>query len=284
VIVQFKGLDLGDDSDYIVNGFDGWEDRPEITNGSSPRPHSLGSWVGGLGSQKRVITLDLLIPGLLSDDNQTTIPMAKLRQVMGLDDQESPLLVGLDYGTTPEIANVRVTAFNAPTRKGYGRLREAFIEFTATDPRKYSNGVYSATTGLPTPPRVQPYPITYGVYSEAPTGAQRGEAQVENLGNAATPAVYRIIGPSAEPTITVLGENGWQKRTTFHIPLGAGEVLEVDTAKNTVTLNGSTRYGQSTGALVGQLEVPPGKSVVALGGGGGTDQTQLTVKWRDANL
>jgi len=283
VIVQFKGLDLGDGSDYIVTGLDGWEDRPEITNGSAPRPHSLGSWVGGLGSQKRVITLDLLIPGLLSDDNQTTIPKARLRQVAGLDETESPLLIGLDYGTTPEIANVRVTAFSMPMVKGYGRLQTASVEFTATDPRKYSNGVYTATTGLPTAPRRQAYPLIYGEYTQAPTGAQRGEATMENLGNAASPAIFRITGPSQEPVITVTGESGKQKRTTFHTPLGAGEVLEVSTADNTVTLNGALRNGQTTGALVTHLEIPPGKSTVTLGGAG-SDETQLTVKWRDATL
>lgn len=283
MIVQFKGLDLGDDSDYIVTSLDGWESRPEITNGSSPRPHSLGSWVGGLGSQKRVITLDLLIPGLIADGNQTTIPKSQLRRAMGLDDQEQPLLIGLDYGATPQISFARVTAFDMPTKRGYGRKQEAFIEFTATDPRIYSTGVYSATTGLPTPPRVHPYPLTYGQYALAPTGAQRGEAQVENQGNVPTPAIYRITGPSAGPVITVTGEGGAQKRTTFHTPLAVGEVLEVNTDKNTITLNGASRNGQSSGALAAHLELPPGKAVVSLGGTG-SDETQLTVKWRDATF
>lgn len=283
MLIRFKGLDLGDDGDYIVTAIDGWESRPEVTNGSAPRPHSLGSWVGGLGSQKRVISLSLQIPGLLSDNNQTTIPKARLRQVMGLDEEESPLLIGLDYGSLPEEINVRVTSFDMPTRKNYGRLQEAVIEFTATDPRKYSTGTYTATTGLPTPPRAINYPITYGTFPGELPPAARGEATLENLGNAPAPAVYKVTGPSPAPTITLTLPNGKQKRTQFNTPLAAGEVLEAHTATGIVTVSGARRSGQTSGALVTQLEVPPGKSTVTLGGQG-SDQTSLTVSWRDANL
>lgn len=283
MLVQFKGLDLGDGSDYIVTALDGWESRPETTNGSAPRPHSLGSWVGSLGSQKRVITLSVKIPGLLSDGNQTTVPKAKLRHVMGMDDDESPLLIGLDYGMTYEIANVRVTSFDMPTKKGYGQLQEAFIEFTATDPRKYSNGMYKATTGLPTTSRANLYPLTYGMFPIQPTGANRGEAAVENLGNAPTPVVYRITGPSPQPTITVTYPNGKQKRTIFNTPLAANEVLEADTVTGLVTVGGGVRSGQTSGALVQHLEIPPGLSTVTLGGLG-SDATSLSAAWRDATL
>lgn len=283
MLVQFKGLDLGDGSDYIVTALDGWESRPEVTNGSAPRPHSLGSWVGGLGSQKRVITMAVTIPGLLSDGNQTTIPKAKLRQVMGLDDEESPLLIGLDYGTTSEIAYVRVTSFDMPTRKGYGQMQEAFIEFTATDPRKYSNGIYKATTGLPTTLRANLYPLTYGLFPVQPTEANRGEAAVENLGNAPAPVVYKIVGPSPQPHITVTYPNGKQKRTIFNTPLAKNEVLEADTATGVVTVGGGVRTGQTTGALIQHLEIPPGQSTITLGGLG-SDNTSLSASWRDATL
>jgi hypothetical protein len=239
--------------------------------------------VGGLGSQKRVITVALTIPGLASDGYRTTIPKAKLRQVMGLDDEESPLLIGLDYGMTAEIANVRVTSFDLPTRKGYGQLQEAFIEFTATDPRKYSNGIYKATTGLPSTSRANLYPLTYGTFPLQPTEAQRGEAAVENLGNAPTPVVYKITGPSPQPNITVTYPNGKQKRTIFNTPLANNEVLEADTATGVVTVGGGVRTGQTTGALVQHLEIPPGQSIVTLGGLG-SDKTSLSATWRDATL
>lgn len=283
MIIQFKGLDLGDGSDYIVTGIDGWESRPEVTNGSAPRPHSLGSWVGGLGSQKRVISLDVIILGLDSDGNQTTIPKAKLRQVTGLDDTEQPLLIGLDYGSTPEIANVRVTAFEMSTNKGYGRRQSAVIEFTATDPRKYSNGVYKATTGLPTTSRANLYPLVYGPFPIPPTAVDRGEAIVENLGNAPTPVMYRIIGPSPQPSITVTYPDGKQKRTIFNTPLATNEVLEADTVTGMVTVGGGVRTGQTSGALVQHLELPPGQSTITLGGLG-NDKTTLSATWRDATL
>jgi hypothetical protein len=223
------------------------------------------------------------IPGLLSDGNRTTIPKAKLRQAMGLDDTEQPLLIGLDYGSTPELANVRVTAFEMSTNKGYGTLQRAVIEFTATDPRKYSNGIYKATTGLPTTSRANLYPLTYGLFPTPPTSVDRGEAAVENLGNAPTPVVYKITGPSPQPMITVTYPNGRQKRTIFNTPLATNEVLEADTATGVVTVGGGVRTGQTTGALVQHLELPPGLSTITLGGLG-SDKTSLSATWRDANL
>jgi hypothetical protein len=239
--------------------------------------------VGGLGSQKRVITLELEILGLASDDYQTTIPKAKLRQIAGHTDEEHELLIDMEYGSAPEVAFVRITDFTIPTRQGYGRRAQAFIEFTATDPRKYSPQLFRAVTGLPTPPRGNSYPIAYGVIPGDVTAANRGEVVVENQGNAPSPAVYTIVGPTPSPTVTITYPNGKRKRTTFNLPLAAGEVLVADTSTGIITVSGAVRSGKSTGALVQQLEIPPGKSVIALGGRGSTD-TSMAVSWRDAIL
>lgn len=283
MLIRYKGLNLGDGGDYIVTALEGWESRPETTNGSMPRPQSLGSWVGGLGSQKRVITLDLDILGSAENGWKTTVPKRNLRAVMGLDEEESELLVNLEDGSPPEVANVRVTSFNMPTRSSYDYRAQAFIEFTATDPRKYSNSFYHATTGLPTKSRAVNYPIAYGAFAGELGAATRGEAKLENLGNAMAPAIFKVTGPSPAPVITLTYPNGKQKRTQFNTPLAAGEVLEAHTDTGIVTVSGATRSGQTSGALVTQLEIPPGLSTVTLGGTG-SDETSLTVSWRDATL
>lgn len=281
MLVTFKGLNLGDGGDYVITGLDGWESRPEVTNGSSPRPHSLGSWVGGMGAQKRVVTIDLEILGLESDNYQTTIPKRKLRQIAGLSQTEEELLIGLEYGDTPEVIFARITDLAMPTRQGYGKRATAILEFTATDPRKYSTGIYTATTGVAVQSRAIAYPITYGTFPETLTPSQRGEAITENLGNAPSPAIYKITGPSPQPIITVTYPDGKQKRTQINVPLAAGEVMTVDTANGMVNVGGANRSGQTSGAIISQLEIPPGQSTVTLSGGG--DAT-LTVQWRDANL
>ena len=279
--MTFKGLSLGDGSDYVITSIDGWEDRPETTNGSTPYPRRLGSWVGGLSSVKRVISVDLEILSSTSD-NLTTIPKRNLAKATAMDNVESPLVLDLGYGITPELVYARVTAFTLPTTKGYGRQQSASIEFTATDPRRYSLQVNSARTGLPTPVRGEPYPITYGKYSAVLTPSNRGEALLQNLGNAETPAVYQVVGPSPQPSIT-LTNGSHVRRTYFNLPLAAGEVLRIDTKEGLVTVNGAVRNGITSGALVEDLGIPPGQSSVVLGGAG-NDQTSLSVTWRDANL
>ena len=279
--MTFKGLSLGDDSNYVITSIDGWEDRPETTNGSTPYPRRLGSWVGGLSATKRVVTVDLEILGDTSS-YLTTTPKRALARALAMDDVESPLVLDLGYGIAPEQIFARVTAFSMPTVKGYGQRQSASIEFTATDPRRYSLNYNSAVTGLPTPIRGVEYPIQYGKYTAVLTPSNRGEAVLQNLGNAEAPAIYRITGPSPQPSITVTN-GGHVRRTYFNLPLAPGEVLQIDTGAGLVTVNGAVRNGITAGALVEDLGLPAGQCAVALGGAGSA-QTSLSVMWRDANL
>lgn len=280
--ITYKGLSLGDGSNYLVTNIDGWEDRPETTNGSTPHPRRLGSWVGGLSSVKRVVTVDLKVLTDRENDNLTTIPKRNLRAVMALDDEESPLMVDLGYGIEREIIFARVTAFNMPTIRGYGQEQPALIEWTATDPRRYSIQVNSAETGLPVKARGMPYPIKYGRYPELITPANRGEAVVQNLGNSPSTATFRIVGPITNPAITIAGK-GVLRRIQFNVKLAAGEVLYAQSAYGTVEVDGTPRQGLTSGALVEDMEVPSGISTVQLSGTG-SEAAKLTVNWRDANL
>jgi hypothetical protein len=238
-----------------------------------------------MGAQKRVITIELEILGLESDGYNTTIPKRNLRKVAGLSDTEDELLIGLDYGDSAEMVMARITDLSIPTKKGYGKRAQAIIEFTATDPRKYSTGIYQATTGVSVQSRAMAYPIEYGVFPETLTPSQRGEAITENLGNAPSPAKYKIIGPCEAPVITLTYPSGKQKRTQINVPVAAGEILEADTATGMVTIGGANRSGQTSGAIISQLEIPPGQSTVTISGPGSDDnQTSLTISWRDANL
>lgn len=281
--MTFKGLSFGDDSHFLITNIDGWEDRPETTNGSTPHPRRLGSWVGGLSSTKRVVTVELEILAHRSGDGTTTYPKHLLSKAIALDDEESPLMLDLGYSLGREIIYARVTAFDMPTSRGYGRSQRALIEFTATDPRRYSMGINYATTGLPVALRGNTYPITYGRYPTVITPDQRGEAIVQNEGNAAAPPTYKIVGPVKNPTITVLGPKNFRRRIQFNINLASGETLLAQSEYGTVTVGGAARRGVATGALMEDMEVPPGISTVTLGGVG-TANAKLTVSWRDAFL
>ena len=280
--ITYKGLSLGDGSNYLVTNIDGWEDRPETTNGSTPHPRRLGSWVGGLSSVKRVVTVDLKVLTDREGDNFTTLPKRALRAAMAMDDDESELMVDLGYGIEREIIFARVTAFNMPTIRGYGQEQPALIEFTATDPRRYSIHVNTAETGLPVPARGIPDPFKYGRYPELSTPANRGEAVVQNIGNAPSTATYRIVGPITNPAITVTGKKHL-RRIQFNVKLAAGEVLYAQSAYGSVEVDGTPRQGLTSGALMEDMEVPSGTSTVQLSGTG-SQAAKLTVSWRDANL
>lgn len=281
--MTFKGLSFGDNSNFLITNIDGWEDRPETTNGSTPHPRRLGSWVGGLSSTKRVVTVDLEILADRANDGSTTLPKNKLSKALAMDDEESPLMLDLDYYLPREIIYARVTGFDMPTSRNYARSQKALIEFTATDPRRYSVGMNYATTGLPVLLRGAAYPITYGRYAAVITPDARGEAIAQNEGNTATPPTYKLVGPVRNPTITVLGPKNFRRRIQFNVNLASGETLLAKPAAGTVTVDGAARRGITSGALIEDMELPAGISTVTLGGTG-SGNAKLTVSWRDANL
>lgn len=281
--MTFNGLSLGDESNYLITGIDGWEGRSETTNGSTPYPRRLGSWVGGLSSVKRVVSVDLEILSDRNTDNLTTVPKRNLSRACAMADEETPLMLDLGYGMQPEMIFARVTALTIPTSKGYGQRQIAMLEFTASDPRRYSIQTNTATAGIPVPLRGNTYPITYGRYAQVITPDNRGEAVVQNIGNAPSPPTFRIVGPVRNPTITVAGEKGYRRRIQFNLNLAAGEALVATPATGTVTVDGTARRGIASGALIEDMELPAGTSTVALGGTG-SNTAKLTVSWRDANL
>lgn len=280
--VTYRGLQINLANNYLIVEIDGWEDLPSVTNGSAPKPTRNGSQLGGLTSPNRVITLTLDVLGDPMNGHETTVPKYKLRKVMTMHDDEQPLLVDLGFGIEPEIAFVRVTALEMPTSRGYGHKQRVVIEFTATDPRRYSPKQYTARTGLPTPVRGTLYPLSYGRYPEVLVPEHRGEAVLQNLGNFEAPAIYRLTGPARTPSVTVVNGKSIH-RTHFNVDLAANEILVADTAKGTVTVKGAARNGITSGALVEDLGLPPGQCTVKLGGTGNSS-TSLAVSWRDANL
>lgn len=282
--ITFKGLNIGDGSNFVVTNVVGWESRPEITNGSSPFPNRLGSYLGTLSSVKRVVTIDLVILGDVQNNTLTTGPKRALSQVMNLDDDESPLMIDLGYGAEPELINARVTAYDVVTAKGYGRQATASIEFTAADPRRYSLKLNKSVTGLPVATRGVAYPVQYGRFNGLITPSNRGEAIIENIGNSKTPAVYTLVGPVKNPHITLNNGKGKLTRTQFNVNLASGETLIADTNTGDVTVGGAQRLGIITGALIQDLELPAGISTVTLGGTGSSAAARLTISYRDANL
>lgn len=286
MLVDFKGLNLADDVNYIVTSLDGWESRPEVVNGSVPRARRHGSVRGSLLAYKRVISVSILIPSQTTDGNTTTKAKADLMRAMSLDDEESPLRIGLDYGSPITLAYVRVTAFDMPTVKGYGQLATANIEFTATDPRRYSDQNYTATGGLRTRPPGKPYPqvAIAGRFTYTGGTGTAGSYSISNDGNADSVPRFTIKGPINNPSITIQ-DNKDRRKVWFAVSLTASERLTIDPSQGLVKEGSKDRYAQVRGAIVEDLYFRPGISTISFGGSSSSpSDPRLTTTWRDATI
>lgn len=279
MLVSFNGLDLADESKYVITSITGWDDIPSISDGSAARPRRHGSWPGGLLATKRVTVIDFVVLDNPTDGNVNTAAILELKQKLALGDDELDLTIDMDYGLGGAISHARVTALVLPITAGYYRLRSGSVELTASDPRKYSVASYSAETGVKTIGPGRPYPMS-GTFEYATSAGVAGEVEVVNSGNAETLPEFTIRGPINLPSVTITDKSG-RRKTTFDLNVATGETLVVRPATGEVLLNGASRYGTARGALVEDLALRPGLSTVAFGGSG---TGKLVTDWRDATI
>lgn len=281
--IAFNGLEMGDDSLYNVNSIEGLDSLPDLTIGIAPKPRRHGSWLGGKLAQKRVITMNFEIMGDPADDWRTTGPKNAMVEAFQIMDEELPLVFELGYGEPSITVNASVTALDLPIGVNYSRLRSGTVEFTCTDPTKYTAEPKSGSARLPTRPDAAVYGQPYGFAYHVTTGLT-GTFTAKNTGNTPSPAVYTITGPVTSPSITLRDSKG-TRRITFGLDLGVKDRLEIYTATNRVTKNGEDRYGTAHGALVSDLTIRPGSTTISFTGKdtGSTVSPTLTAQWRDAS-
>ena len=133
-------------------------------------------------------------------------------------------------------------------------------QFYAEDPRAYAQiptlvvgGTLSAAAGgmvLPVK-----FPFTF-----SPSAG--GTAPVSNVGNRPTPPAFRIYGQCTNPQI-LLVETG--ERIVLSGTVAAGDFLEIDTQRRSVSLNGLTsRNNFIVPATTEWFELPKGGSTIRL--------------------
>lgn len=280
--VAFNGLEMGDDSLYNITSIEGLDSLPDITIGMAPKPRRHGSWLGGKLAQKRVIAMSFEILGDPADDWRTTKPKNALQNAMQLMDTELPLIFDMDYGEQAVMLNASVTALDLPIIRDYSRLRRGVVEFTCTDPAKYAVASKQAVATPPAPAVAAPYGLTYGFSYSEETGVT-GNFVAHNEGNSPAPAVYTITGPVTRPVVTLLDARG-TRATTFAIELLEADTLRVDTLSNSVTINGTDAFRTASGALIADLVIQPGETIISFNGEVPFGKhPQLNVSWRDAS-
>lgn len=150
--------------------------------------------------------------------------------------------------------------------------------FFAEDPRSYSqtlqsvsSSALSASGGGMVFPRIYPYTFS---------SSGGGLVSFTNAGNRPTPPVFRIFGMCVNPKIVLVG-SGFA--LSFLGTIADGDYLEIDVAKRTVKLNGTTdRYNFLDSANSSWFELPKGVSNLQLIAGTFDGSALLTVIGRSA--
>jgi hypothetical protein len=282
--IAFNGLELGDDSLYRVTSIDGLDSLPDLSIGIAPKPRRHGSWLGGKLAQKRVITMNFDILGDPDNEWLTTRPKNALAKAFQIMDEELPLIFDMGYGEDSVRVMASVTALDLPIGQNYTRFRSGTVEFTCTDPHKYATATRKGTARVPEVPVATPYGAAYGFPYSITTGLS-GTFKATNDGNTPAPVVYKVRGPVTRPIIMLDDSAKGNRTTKFLLTLKAKDELVVDTAKNSVLVNGEDRFGFATGALVADLTLRPGTTTVSFRGSntGGDTAPSLTATWRDTS-
>lgn len=264
--VQYGDLLLGPGTPYRWRSLDGWEELPALDSGTVNRAGDHGAYPGALYAQARTITLPDVIVRAPRESIGATL--RRLTAATAPVDDEQPLTVWLDE-RGPLLTHARVTRRMVPVGKGYtrGLILGAALEFEASDPRRYSLDEQTATASLPVPEsgldwhtdtaESLAWPLTFG------TPGSTGGMTLTNDGDEHTHPVVEFRGPVTVPRLLNLTSGD---SLEYDLALSAGDVLVVDTAAGTVTLNGtaSRLYTATAPSTPEQaFTIPPGTTSLA---------------------
>lgn len=279
--LQYRGYVLGDEVNTFVDSVTGWDDLPGIDNANTLRPSEHGAWSGRKLATQRIITWEgRFAPSPETWDSElqrliaaTAVPVAT---------EEYEIAVRLHGDTS--VAFGAITGRALPAGREYGYYgANLTIQFTCSDPRKYSTGEHVWTLYLP--PFVTSglsYPLSYDLdYGDS---QDFSSATLVNDGNVLTPAVYEFSGEMVNP---ILINSTTGLRLGFNITLTASDTLTVDTKNGTVLLNGTADrlYTRMlTSAPISSFGLASGNNTFQIVASSWTDPAGVSITWRDATL
>jgi hypothetical protein len=170
---------------------------------------------------------------------------------------------------------VRVANYDPPLDMDYSVFwAKPLLKLTAPDPLWYSSTLHGQTVGLPSPTAG----LTFNVSFDVPFGASSGGSMtVTNAGNYKTAPLITITGPCTNPSVT-LGS----AMVFLNLTLGVSDVVVIDMAARTVTLNGVARQNSPKQGS-SWWTIPVGTSTISVASqDSAAVAAQFTVQWRDA--
>jgi hypothetical protein len=275
---SFNGLTFGGiGQDVQVLTASGVRGTPNMRTADAPWPMDDGDAPGVNTLDERVMQFALQVMGHLSQPFETVMQtLATAFVPVQNPTLVSPLQCYLDP-SWPEAKQcmARVTAATTPIDNDYShQIAKPNVQFTAADPLWYSSTLHSVSTGLPSPTAGLTYPVTYDVPFGASSG---GSASVTNAGNYATAPLITITGPCTNPYVS-LGSATMK----LNLTLGVSDVVVIDMAAMTVTLNGADRQNAPAFGSA-WWSIPVGTYSVGVGSSDSAAVAALfTIQWRDA--
>ena len=278
--IQWRGLVLGDGTDYHVTSLTGWRELPGVDSGNVARPSRHGSWPGRALAQERTVTVEFNVVPMLPDDLPGRVAELVANTALSEDGTDEPLVVN-DFPPAL-VAYGQLVRRSLPQATGYAYgIASAALQWVCSDPRLYSLDervvtVLPPTSGVGGLDYPLAYPLTYG------TPGTSGQAVAFNAGNTPTHPLVVIPGPAERPRVI----NETTGRTLeFDLTLTAADSLTVDCDAGTVRLNQSADrlYTLTPRSVpVEAWTIPPGRSTIryqATSAG-----AAVTLTWRDAYL
>jgi hypothetical protein len=259
--LEFNGIVLGDNVNTFMEELTGWDDLPPIDSGNTPIPMYHGSYAGSKFARERIVTwVGTLNPEDL--DSWSTV-LKQIRKATTISSEEKLLTIRTIDETLTSYASVTARSLPGNRRYGAARIGNLAIQFTCSDPRKYSESDYICSISFPdlgSSGLVYPltYPLDYGTASSGGTGSY------SNDGDAPLPVIYVVHGPTENPRIT---NNTTGMHMSFSITLTAGETLSINTANSTVLLNDSVDrlYTRTlTSSPIMKMEIIPGVNLFSV--------------------
>lgn len=277
--LQIGTLLMGTGTIYRLSSLTGWDDLPPLDLADVPRPSAAGAYPGTIYAAERAITADITI---VTDPASYPAAVAVLRAATVPAAAEAAL--AMQWGGQKLQAGVRCVGRVIPP-DGYALgVARAALRFIASDPRRYTVALSSASTAPPATGAGITWPVTYPITWPTGGAGANGTVNVVNSGDTDTPPVITIgSGPLTTPAVYRQDTGDVLELNTS---LAASDTVVIDVLADTVTLNGTPAKNLLTdrSAPVSSFLMPPGTTGLALRAAVTDPSALMTVTWRSAYL
>ncbi|KJK55648.1 phage distal tail protein [Saccharothrix sp. ST-888] len=275
--VLWGALMMGPGTQYAVSGVTGLDDMPEVRAYDVDKTGAHGTWTGPDYTGARIITVDLVLRG--TDPANLGALVAALKQAA----QPGQAPAQLQFPDLGVMALAKIRKRDLPyDATVLWRTGGAHLQFYCADPLIYSIAQRTARTAAYAPATGRAYPRAYPwLYG---SGGASGGLQCTNAGASPTYPQLRIDGPAVQPIIQLSETSAILQ---LNNTVGPGQFVTIDTGTRAVLDGGTTPRRDWVVPGSDWPVMQPGANTFVYRSspyGDGSQQSYLTVTWRDATL